>query len=281
MNREISEKKQRLMDAKNASPLEVGETIAVSDTVFMYGKGKTVNAIIMSIVGEKINIREGDFAGGRNSEATIEATQIVSRNLYDIGANPFSDDDLSVRFVAFTLESILFGLGIDGRDSDNYKSKKGYRISRLNWNPFVIDKRGEVVRYQRGFVWSLEEKQLLIESIYQRIECGRILIRKRSWKEIDLMDEADCAFSDIVDGKQRLNAVAGFIKGEYPDLNGNYYADLSFKAQHQFTNHQLFAYAEMQENTEDAKVIKQFLKLNFAGVPQSKEHIEFVKSINI
>ena len=43
---------------------------------------------------------------------------------------------------------------------------------------------------------------------------------------------------------------------------------------------ELFAYAEMDEDATDDMVLSQFLKLNFAGVPQSKEHIEYVKEIS-
>ena len=66
---------------------------------------------------------------------------------------------------------------------------------------------------------------------------------------------------------------------EFPDMHGNFYSDLSFMSQHKFTSHQLLSYAEMPEDSNDEDVIRQFLKLNFAGVPQSKEHIEFVKSL--
>lgn len=91
--------------------------------------------------------------------------------------------------------------------------------------------------------------------------------------------ETELSFNDIVDGKQRLNAARNFILGKYPDANGNYFADLSSYSQYKFTEHQLFTYAEMPEGTKDEDVLHQFLKLNFAGVPQSKEHIEFVKSL--
>ncbi len=91
--------------------------------------------------------------------------------------------------------------------------------------------------------------------------------------------ETDLSWNDIVDGKQRLNALVGFINNEFTDSYGNYYADLSNSSQHDVTNHQLFSYAEMPDNTKDEDVIKQFLKLNFTGVPQSREHIDFVKSL--
>ena len=60
----------------------------------------------------------------------------------------------------------------------------------------------------------------------------------------------------------------------------NYFGDLSNYSQHKFTSHHLFSYAELPDNSKDIDIINQFLKLNFCGIPQSKEHIEFVKSIN-
>jgi hypothetical protein len=36
---------------------------------------------------------------------------------------------------------------------------------------------------------------------------------------------------------------------------------------------------EMSESTTDEEVIYQFLKMNFTGVPQSEEHLNFVKEI--
>lgn len=279
----ISERKQKMYDDFLKSPLRVGERVGVKDAVFPYGsKGKVVDATIIAINGEEIEVKEGDGSNRNTSKSVISKEQIEVRgDLYYVGANPFLDDDLSIRFVAFNLESVLHGLDLlPGWRKTEYKTKKGVPIQACNWNPYVYDKDGNKQYYQRPFVWTLEENQLLIESIYQRIECGRILVRLRSWAEAEKMEAGECAFKDIVDGKQRLNAVVKFMNNEYPDLHGNYFADLSNRAQHQFTNHQLFAYAEMQENTTDAKVIEQFLKLNFAGVPQSKEHIEFVKNIH-
>ncbi len=151
-----------------------------------------------------------------------------------------------------------------------------------NWNPYIYGKDCSKYYYQRPFVWSVEDNQLLIESIYQGIDCGKILVRKHSWKSIEKKannGETELSFKDIVDGKQRLNAVKGFLLNEYPDLRGNYFNDLSFVAQNKITNNQLFSYSEMGEDVNDETVLKQFLKLNFAGVPQSKEHIEFVKSL--
>jgi len=42
------------------------------------------------------------------------------------------------------------------------------------------------------------------------------------------------AFKDIVDGKQRLSAIIGFVEGEFEDLHGNKWEDLSRDAQYKF-----------------------------------------------
>lgn len=277
-----TERKQKLIDAKNAEPLKVGEKIGVKRGVVnphSSGPGHVITVVVTDVQGDDIYVLEDEYRHKNATPTKITKAQIHTRWLWDVGANPFLEDDMSVRFVPFCLESVLFSLGLVDTGREEYKNKSGVLIKRCNWNPYVFDKDGNKQYYQRDFVWTLEQNQLLIESIYQRIECGRLLIRKRSWAECDKMSEGECAFNDIVDGKQRLNAVVSFMRGDYPDLHGNYYGDLSAQAQHYFVNHQLFSFAEMQENTPDEKVIAQFLKLNHLGTPQSKEHIEFVKSI--
>jgi hypothetical protein len=41
------------------------------------------------------------------------------------------------------------------------------------------------------------------------------------------------------------------------------------------------SYIELDENSTDKDVLSVFLAINFTGVPMSKEHIEYVKSIKI
>ena len=110
---------------------------------------------------------------------------------------------------------------------------------------------------------------------------AKILVRNRSWEELRQLQEGghELAWKDIVDGKQKLYAMKTFMENEYPDLNGNYFEDLSDVAQRRLTNHQLMSYSELPENTKDEDVLRQFLRLNFSGVPQSQEHLEYIKSL--
>lgn len=264
---------QELIQQHLAKPIEKG------DLVYVRGLGSQ-NKQAFTGVAEVTQVRKGEFQIIEHKSPKWYPLSDAKPYTNNIGVNPFPETRDRVQNVTFTLESILFNLGITREKEEKYTTKSGITIKNLNWNPFVLNSQGEKVYYQRDFVWPVENNQLLLESIYQNIDCGKILIRKRSWEEVEKQGE-EAAFNDIVDGKQRLNAMSKFIYNEYPDSNGNYYQDLSVEAQRRLLNHQLFSYSELPEDIPDNQVLEQFLKLNFCGVPQSKEHIEFVKSIRL
>jgi uncharacterized protein with ParB-like and HNH nuclease domain len=151
--------------------------------------------------------------------------------------------------------------------------------------PMVINEAGEEVEYQRGLVWSLEQKQLLIMSIWNQIEIGKVVIRKRNYNwvinRLKAGKKEHTAFADLVDGKQRVNAIVSYIKGEFSDMNGIYWYDLSENAKRKFLSYRNVMLVEMDDKTSDADVLAAFLAINFTGVPMSMEHIKFVQSIKI
>lgn len=280
-----SPKKQALIDAKLNTPIEVGESLYVLGMYMdSYNKTKKYGVDVTNIVSDtQIEVVEWESRDQFSDRKIIDITNILERITSTVGADPFYKSRTNVRFIAYQLESIIYKLELyDSPKKDKYHTKNGILIKAVNWNPFVYNKNGEKEYYQRGFVWELSDKQLLLESIYNGIDCGKVLVRERSYARCEKMakdGETDIAFLDIVDGKQRMDAIRGFLYNEYPDMHGNYYNDLSDYAQRRLTDHQLFAYAEMDENVTDEEVIEQFLKLNFCGVLQSQQHIEYVKSI--
>lgn len=287
--RPVSKTRKMLIDEKNNSPLVVGELVAVNYYGIMKDRDKkreyrSVNCIITDINDDKIKVKYSDNSIYK-SEYVISKEDIIARDTYKIGANPFDEKTDYITTISFTCDSILFNLNIIGTKSTTIGkfTINNINITELNWNPFVYTKDGSKQYYQRGFVWNNNNNQLLIESIYKGVDCGKILIRKRGWNELKALaekGETELAFNDIVDGKQRLNAIRGFIMGEFKDLHGNLFEDLSAYSQNKLTDHQLFSYGVMPENTKDEDVINQLLKLNITHVPQSKKHIEFVKSIH-
>lgn len=290
-NKFISKKKQALYDDFQKIAYTIGDQIEVKFKYLYPDHWQTSKLETLVDCTIKSIYPDGSFElvpdGSHDKVKTpIKPEQISKKNLWKIGANPFVIDNSDIRAINFSLDSLIGTFNLDGTKYDHSFREayviEGVEVLELNWNPFIHDKDGNKHYYQRPFVWTKKDNQLLIESIYNGIECGRILVRHRSWGKITALikkGETEIGFREIVDGKQRLNAVRGFLNDEFKDFQGNTYSDLSAEAQHHFGNHQLFSYAEMGESCTDEQVITQFLKLNFTGKPQSIEHINHVKSI--
>ena len=122
----------------------------------------------------------------------------------------------------------------------------------------------------------------MIESIYRGIDCGKIVVREHDFVEVEKKmksGDMEIAFYDIIDGKQRLNALYGFLTDEFPDKNGKYYSDFSSLAKRKFDDITCFTLARMGKNTTDEDIIKVFLLVNFAGKQMSSEHLDYVGKI--
>ena len=262
--------KQALIDAIKNSDFAIDEIVS-----YPLSNHGTSIGYIRKIEDGKATIE--NFYGHKNENHICDISKL-EKYIYMVGANPF-EDMIQMNPVNFQLESIIHQLFKE----DKYHTKKGALIPNANFNPIVFDENNNVVYYQRGHVWKLENKQALIESIYNGVDCGKIIVRERSWEEIDVLEEAgyDFAFYDVVDGKQRLTAVKEFIDDVYPDINGNYFSELSNYAQNKFLQTQLISFTQMKPNSKDADVIKTFLRMNFSGIPQSQEHLDYLKSIKL
>ena len=58
------------------------------------------------------------------------------------------------------------------------KEDVGNIPGELNFNPYVTDpSTGEKRYYQRPYCWTLEDEQMFIESIYNELDCGKIVLR--------------------------------------------------------------------------------------------------------
>lgn len=265
-----STKKEQLKELLLNSPFQIGEVVNYP----LPNHGTSIG-YICAIENEIATIES--YYGHTRENNTCHVSKL-SKYAYMIGNNPF-EDAVEMNPINFQIESILHQFFKAGK----YKSEKGTLIDNANFDPIVFDADGKIVHYQRGHVWTLENKQALIESIYNGVDCGKIIVRERDWNEIDMLEAKGLAiaFFDVVDGKQRLTALNEFVTDVFPDARGNYFSDLSDHAQNKFGQSQLISYTQMKPNTKDADVIKTFLRMNFSGVPQSKEHLEHLRSINM
>ncbi|HDV5594347.1 TPA: DUF262 domain-containing protein [Vibrio cholerae] len=86
--------------------------------------------------------------------------------------------------------------------------------------------------YQREYVWTRDQQQCLLESIFHHIPLGGISV---------MVDpKSSDKYLEVVDGKQRLTTILKFVDNEFPyiDEHGNflYYRDLDVVEQRTFTN---------------------------------------------
>lgn len=235
----------------------------------------------------------GNYKYGIN----IIKAEFATPDISHCGVASFKKEPVRVSFYSQTIDSILSNCGYGRTANCDYNVMErrvinnedpqinGKTYGGTNFDPCVIDRYGNTYHYQRGYVWNLEQKQALIESIYNWIEIGKFVFRHKGWNEVkkEIINSKDGHGHnfDCVDGKQRINAILEFVQNKFPDLDGNYWDDLSEVSQRRFLCYDRLAFGKMDEGTTDAMVISTFLNLNFTGVPMSEDHIKFVQSINI
>lgn len=257
-------KRDQLIAEFNKTPIQVGEHV-----YFKLSGGRTTSGDVVNVIGENIYIKD--------KEDPIQVKDVDKRlGEYSIGFNPFKDH---YRYNSFNspLDGLIFRFV-----SDRERYFKEYLpegVPNTNWNPYVFNPNGTKMYYQRPLVWTLEDKQELIRSLYKKLECGRVVVRLRSYRWIESQlkqGNTEVAWHDIVDGKQRLHTVHEFMSDEFPDEYGYYWSDLSRQAQAEIKNAQPFAYVELPDSTTDKQTLMAFINNNHAGVPMDKNHLNFV-----
>ncbi|WP_017661864.1 DUF262 domain-containing protein [Baaleninema simplex] len=110
-----------------------------------------------------------------------------------------------------------------------------YREDRLSVNR----------RYQRKLVWTLEEKQKLIESILKKYPVPAILIAERDGLPGNY---------EIIDGLQRLQSIMSFIETAFPTLDGKFFDLQGFPTAKSRADEGLFVPSEAEEHLSQKEV---------------------------
>lgn len=125
--------------------------------------------------------------------------------------------------------------------------------------------------YQRDLVWTEEDNISLIDSIFNNIDIGKFTFIKLPFK-------GRTSYSyEILDGKQRMNALLMFFEGRYK-YKGKTFQELHPLDQSHISNYGVLI-AEISENMTNKQKYNYFLKLNTGGRPQSKEHLNYVYNL--
>ncbi len=139
------------------------------------------------------------------------------------------------------------------------------------------DREGIILdpEYQRqSDIWSLEKKQLLVDSIINRYDIPKLYFHKL---DRDTARSSGKEYA-VIDGKQRLEAVFGFLDGDFPlsvdfeyladdtiDARGLNYNDLSKKYPRLKQRFDSFTLPIISVETDDLELIEEmFSRLNEA-----------------
>ena len=122
--------------------------------------------------------------------------------------------------------------------------------------------------YQRDYVWELEDKVSLIDSIFNHISIGNFVFIRKGYLE-------ECLY-EILDGKQRMRAILDFYEDRF-SYKGKLFSELSIKDQGHFDGYSIST-AEVSELT-DEQVLRYFIKLNKCGRIMSSEQISKVEGM--
>lgn len=132
--------------------------------------------------------------------------------------------------------------------------------------------------YQSDIDWTLEQQTKYIENLFldkATVELTLIVNDDKTFKETGYKCE-------IIDGKQRILAIAKFLKNELPIFDNVYYKNL-VEEDAQFFNNISVGYKTVIKNHEyyrkitDEEKIKLFLIENDFGTLVDKKHLNSLK----
>lgn len=129
--------------------------------------------------------------------------------------------------------------------------------------------------YQRDLVWTIDQKKALIDSIFYNVDIGKFAIIKRPWGD-NPNKPATPKLYEILDGKQRINAITEFLEDRYT-YKGLYFSEMNLRDQAHFEDYNI-SYAETGYLTTVQKY-RYFLNLNTSGTPIDPKHMEKVKDM--
>lgn len=144
-----------------------------------------------------------------------------------------------------------------------------YGNNEYNFNP----------EYQRDLVWSTEQKQAFMKALMiGNVELTPTFIAIPYHKT-----SIGQPHSEVLDGKQRLNAVLDYVRGKF-DIDGYYFKDLNYNDLQRFYNTKMvyrnIKYYDKQKGwslmTTQQKV-ELFLQINEYGQHVSDEHLSKIK----
>jgi hypothetical protein len=123
--------------------------------------------------------------------------------------------------------------------------------------------------YQRGIVWDHQDRDALLDSIFDNVDIGKFVFVRRPYTTNGMLHE-------ILDGKQRFTALMDFCESRYK-WRGMFYHEMNTHDQNHIDGYAV-SVSELQEPTEE-QILQVFVRLNSTGRPLDPAHIERVRKM--
>jgi len=252
----ISEEERIEQNLKNELKNLIDKLFIIPDPTYFYSIGEEVKIgnlenVIVEEVLEDGKIYKIDFSSTNNNYGNPITTHhhkmyIKWLDIRKINNNKQSlvkNNDLKLSYSQGTMSSIL---------------SKAYYFG-IDFNP----------EYQRDYVWELEDKISLIDSIYNFIDIGKFAFIYNEYYSSDFGYQ-------ILDGKQRIRAILDYYEDRFK-YQEKYFSELSRHDQNHLMEYPI-SYAEIRDITQE-QILRYFLKLNISGKVMGKEQIDKVRKL--
>lgn len=122
--------------------------------------------------------------------------------------------------------------------------------------------------YQRGYVWTDQDKQSYLKSLFDGRDLGRFMFIKYPYPENKV----------VFDGKQRLSTLCDFYQSKLA-YQGLFWHQLSKLDRLHLSGRELQVAVLDSNSFTREKLLEIFLDVNAGGVPQTEEHLTHVKHL--
>lgn len=122
--------------------------------------------------------------------------------------------------------------------------------------------------YQRELVWTLEDEQKLIESIFNRVDIGKFVFIHKGY-------HGDKTY-EVLDGKQRISTLYRFYTDQF-QYKGFYYSELSRQLKYVFEDTPVSVAVPNSSSMSEKQILNYFLRLNTSGKAMDIKHLEKIQ----
>lgn len=116
--------------------------------------------------------------------------------------------------------------------------------------------------YQRGLVWSQEQKVKLIDSIFWGMSLPAIYLR-----ELEIMTAGP--YLEVIDGKQRISALMDWF-GDRLECRGKRWSTMTVVERRRWANEPIPVI--IVHGMTEAEAVELYNRINFCGVPHEQSH---------